>query len=161
MEVGVPYGDTCLFLSFMGLKERRALSSTHWYSRTVFLNGLRLTWIVLLIWGELGLYFRAVASCQWPDADLVRLFSFNTYSPPHSSRNTTGSRPMYSSSQTRSFKMLQRWRTRTSERTGTSLHVSTRMPSYCLGTCLLTESTRPAHRGKLPFYFQLVRASIP
>ncbi|KAJ7901984.1 hypothetical protein B0H14DRAFT_2669388 [Mycena olivaceomarginata] len=57
----------------MGVSERRKfkaksrLSRTVLLSRTVVINGIRLGWIVVLVWGELGIYFFSLSSCRWPE----------------------------------------------------------------------------------------------
>lgn len=58
----------------MGLKERRTsrAAARLRLARPLVVNGLRLCWAVVVVWGELGVYFWAVSSCRWPDAQLVR-----------------------------------------------------------------------------------------
>ncbi|KAJ7076352.1 hypothetical protein B0H15DRAFT_925189 [Mycena belliarum] len=58
----------------MGVSERRKFKATTQHSsravlssRTVVINGIRLAWIVVLVWGELGIYFWSLSSCKWPE----------------------------------------------------------------------------------------------
>ncbi|KAJ7680471.1 hypothetical protein DFH06DRAFT_418962 [Mycena polygramma] len=59
----------------MGVSERRKFKATSSsrFSRTVLLsravviNGIRLSWIVVVLWGELGIYFWSLSSCKWPE----------------------------------------------------------------------------------------------
>ncbi|KAJ6587063.1 hypothetical protein DFH09DRAFT_910520 [Mycena vulgaris] len=57
----------------MGVSERRKFKATNRFSRTVLssrtavINAIRLTWIVVLVWGELGIYFWSLSSCKWPE----------------------------------------------------------------------------------------------
>ncbi|KAJ6594046.1 hypothetical protein B0H19DRAFT_921540 [Mycena capillaripes] len=57
----------------MGVSERRKFKAKSRFSRTVLLsrtvviNGIRLGWIVVLVWGELGIYFWSLSSCKWPE----------------------------------------------------------------------------------------------
>lgn len=52
----------------MRLGERRSLGTTsHLYSRTVAFHFFRLCWVVILIWGELGIFFWSLSSCRWPN----------------------------------------------------------------------------------------------
>ncbi|KAJ7703050.1 hypothetical protein B0H17DRAFT_922428 [Mycena rosella] len=57
----------------MGVSERRKFKATNRFSRTVLssrtvvINGIRLAWIVVLVWGELGIYFWSLSSCKWPE----------------------------------------------------------------------------------------------
>ncbi|KAJ6499148.1 hypothetical protein C8R45DRAFT_105691 [Mycena sanguinolenta] len=57
----------------MGVSERRKFKATNRPSRTVFLsrtvviNTLRLGSIVVVLWGELGIYFWSLSSCKWPE----------------------------------------------------------------------------------------------
>ncbi|KAJ7178332.1 hypothetical protein C8R43DRAFT_871393 [Mycena crocata] len=55
----------------MGVSERRKFKATNrisrTVSRTVVINGIRLSWIVVLVWGELGIYFWSLSSCKWPE----------------------------------------------------------------------------------------------
>ena len=39
---------------------------SHLYSETLRTNALRLIWIVLVIWGELGAFFWSLSACHWP-----------------------------------------------------------------------------------------------
>ncbi|KAJ4483264.1 hypothetical protein J3R30DRAFT_3284279 [Lentinula aciculospora] len=51
----------------MGLSARRhARTSTRFLSRTLIVNIWRLLAIVLLVWGEFGIYFWSLSSCKWP-----------------------------------------------------------------------------------------------
>ncbi|KAJ3772913.1 hypothetical protein FB446DRAFT_734866 [Lentinula raphanica] len=51
----------------MGLSARRhARNSSRLLSRTLIVNIWRLTAIILLIWGEFGVYFWNLSSCKWP-----------------------------------------------------------------------------------------------
>ncbi|KAF7361763.1 Metallophos domain-containing protein [Mycena venus] len=59
----------------MGVSERRKFKATSnrfsrtvLLSRTVVINGIRLGWIVVLVWGELGIYFWSLSSCKWPES---------------------------------------------------------------------------------------------
>ncbi|KAJ7091243.1 hypothetical protein C8R44DRAFT_835866 [Mycena epipterygia] len=59
----------------MGVSERRKFkATTNQFSRTVLssrtfvINGIRLGWIVVLVWGELGIYFWSLSSCKWPES---------------------------------------------------------------------------------------------
>ena len=58
----------------MGISERRKYKATaRWaYSRPLVLNALRLLWIVIVVWGEIGVYYWSLSSCRWPDKNLVR-----------------------------------------------------------------------------------------
>ncbi|KAJ7496142.1 hypothetical protein B0H11DRAFT_2171721 [Mycena galericulata] len=57
----------------MGVSERRKFKASNRFSRTVLssrpvvINGIRLAWIVVLVWGELGIYFWSLSSCKWPE----------------------------------------------------------------------------------------------
>ncbi|KAJ7188118.1 hypothetical protein C8R46DRAFT_1053710 [Mycena filopes] len=57
----------------MGVSERRKFKATNRFSqtilssRTVVINGVRLSWIVVLVWGEIGIYFWSLSSCKWPE----------------------------------------------------------------------------------------------
>ncbi|KAJ7780516.1 hypothetical protein DFH07DRAFT_1055565 [Mycena maculata] len=57
----------------MGVSERRKFKATNRFTRTVLLsrpvviNGFRIAWIVVLVWGELGIYFWSLSSCKWPE----------------------------------------------------------------------------------------------
>ncbi|KAJ7045664.1 hypothetical protein C8F04DRAFT_1065636 [Mycena alexandri] len=57
----------------MGVSERRKFKATNRFSqtilssRTVVINGIRLGWVVVLVWGELGIYFWSLSSCKWPE----------------------------------------------------------------------------------------------
>ncbi|KAJ7497439.1 hypothetical protein FB451DRAFT_1017458 [Mycena latifolia] len=57
----------------MGVSERRKFKASNRFprtvlsSRTVVINGIRLAWIVVLVWGELGIYFWSLSSCKWPE----------------------------------------------------------------------------------------------
>ncbi|KAF8210431.1 hypothetical protein K438DRAFT_1809691 [Mycena galopus ATCC 62051] len=56
----------------MGVSERRKFKTTNRFSRpvlsrTVVINSIRLGWIVVLVWGELGIYFWSLSSCKWPE----------------------------------------------------------------------------------------------
>ena len=33
----------------------------------ILVNGLRLFWVTLVIWGEFGVFFYSLSSCRWPD----------------------------------------------------------------------------------------------
>ncbi|KAJ7268838.1 hypothetical protein B0H12DRAFT_1096918 [Mycena haematopus] len=55
----------------MGVSERRKFKATNrsvLFSRTVVINSLRLGSIVVVLWGELGIYFWSLSSCKWPEA---------------------------------------------------------------------------------------------
>ncbi|TRM70030.1 hypothetical protein BD626DRAFT_476090 [Schizophyllum amplum] len=56
----------------MGISERRKYQATarRIYSRPLVLNVLRVLWIVVVVWGELGTYYWSLASCRWPDKNL-------------------------------------------------------------------------------------------
>ncbi|KAL1717433.1 hypothetical protein EV715DRAFT_274297 [Schizophyllum commune] len=56
----------------MGISERRKYKATaRWaYSRPLVLNALRLLWIVIVVWGEIGVYYWSLSSCRWPDKNL-------------------------------------------------------------------------------------------
>ncbi|KAL1696336.1 hypothetical protein GGG16DRAFT_43723, partial [Schizophyllum commune] len=56
----------------MGISERRKYKATaRWaYSRPLVLNALRLLWIVIVVWGEIGVYYWSLSSCRWPDKSL-------------------------------------------------------------------------------------------
>ncbi|KAK7005639.1 Metallophos domain-containing protein [Favolaschia claudopus] len=68
----------------MGVSERRKFKATSrpsrsvLLSRTVVLNGFRLGWIVVLVWGELGAYFYSLSSCRWPESA-----EWNSEKPTH------------------------------------------------------------------------------
>ncbi|KAJ7072198.1 hypothetical protein C8F01DRAFT_1243274 [Mycena amicta] len=54
----------------MGVSSRRKAARatrTRTLSRTVVINSLRLGWAVVLVWGELGVYFWSLSSCKWPE----------------------------------------------------------------------------------------------
>ncbi|KAJ6625485.1 hypothetical protein B0H10DRAFT_2161751 [Mycena sp. CBHHK59/15] len=59
----------------MGVSERRKFRASNrssrnvLYSPRVVINGTRLLWIVVLVWGELGIYFWSLSSCRWPEFD--------------------------------------------------------------------------------------------
>lgn len=58
----------------MGLTARRnARTARRFFSRTVIVNVWRLIAIVLLIWGEFGVYFWSLSSCRWPTTTQVRI----------------------------------------------------------------------------------------
>ncbi|RDB25239.1 hypothetical protein Hypma_007764 [Hypsizygus marmoreus] len=60
-------------MNTMRLGERRKFrTSSHLYSRTVTINFFRLSWIVLIIWGELGAFFWSLSSCKWPEFSTAR-----------------------------------------------------------------------------------------
>ncbi|KAJ4477028.1 hypothetical protein C8J55DRAFT_561678 [Lentinula edodes] len=51
----------------MGLSARRhARTSGRFLSRTLIVNVWRLLGIILLVWGEFGVYFWSLSSCKWP-----------------------------------------------------------------------------------------------
>ncbi|KAJ3847188.1 hypothetical protein EV368DRAFT_76802 [Lentinula lateritia] len=51
----------------MGLSARRhARTSSRFLSRTLIVNVWRLLGIILLVWGEFGVYFWSLSSCKWP-----------------------------------------------------------------------------------------------
>ncbi|KAF7376273.1 Metallophos domain-containing protein [Mycena sanguinolenta] len=58
----------------MGVSERRKFKAASrssravFLSRTVVINTLRLGSIVVVLWGELGIYFWSLSSCKWPEA---------------------------------------------------------------------------------------------
>ncbi|TFK73948.1 hypothetical protein BDN72DRAFT_813488 [Pluteus cervinus] len=54
----------------MRLRERRTSRafSSRLYSKPVLINVSRLLLIVVLFWGEVGVFLWSVASCRWPDA---------------------------------------------------------------------------------------------
>ncbi|KAF8590903.1 Metallo-dependent phosphatase [Ramaria rubella] len=41
-----------------------------WRTKSGFLISLRLFWVVLVLWCELGVFFWSLSSCRWPDAVL-------------------------------------------------------------------------------------------
>ncbi|GLB37557.1 putative calcineurin-like phosphoesterase [Lyophyllum shimeji] len=52
----------------MHLGERRKFkTSSHLYSRTLTINFFRLCWVVVIIWGELGVFYWSLSSCKWPE----------------------------------------------------------------------------------------------
>ncbi|KAJ7287804.1 hypothetical protein C8J57DRAFT_1496224 [Mycena rebaudengoi] len=51
----------------MGISERRKFRRTALYSRPIWLWSLRLGWVVIVIWGEVGVYFWSLSSCKWPE----------------------------------------------------------------------------------------------
>ncbi|KIY67150.1 hypothetical protein CYLTODRAFT_444201 [Cylindrobasidium torrendii FP15055 ss-10] len=56
----------------MAPNERRAFQPA-WrprLARPLVVNGLRIFWAFIVLWGELGLYFWSISACQWPDARL-------------------------------------------------------------------------------------------
>jgi ethanolamine phosphate phosphodiesterase len=59
----------------MGLRERRSsvlfAGSRRRWAHGTFINALRLLWIILILWGEMGVYFWSLRSCSWPDDILV------------------------------------------------------------------------------------------
>ncbi|KAL1748748.1 hypothetical protein HDZ31DRAFT_28870, partial [Schizophyllum fasciatum] len=58
----------------MGISERRKYkASARWaYPRPLVLNALRVLWIVVVVWGEVGVYYSSLSSCRWPDAHLPK-----------------------------------------------------------------------------------------
>ncbi|KAH9485010.1 hypothetical protein JR316_0001914 [Psilocybe cubensis] len=40
---------------------------SHLYSHTLVTNALRLLWVVLVIWGDLGAFFWSLSDCSWPE----------------------------------------------------------------------------------------------
>lgn len=61
----------------MGLTARRNAKTVarRFLSRTVVVNVWRLIAVVLLIWGEFGVYFWSLSSCRWPTTTQVRMVS--------------------------------------------------------------------------------------
>ncbi|KAG6813544.1 hypothetical protein H0H92_009936 [Tricholoma furcatifolium] len=56
----------------MRLGERRKFKSySHLYSRTLTVNLFRLCWIVLVIWGDWGVYHWSLSTCKWPELSLT------------------------------------------------------------------------------------------
>ncbi|KAF9565550.1 hypothetical protein CPC08DRAFT_683670 [Agrocybe pediades] len=43
---------------------------SHLYSHTVITNALRLLWVVVVIWGDLGSFFWSLSACRWPRVDI-------------------------------------------------------------------------------------------
>ncbi|KAF9451972.1 hypothetical protein P691DRAFT_661989 [Macrolepiota fuliginosa MF-IS2] len=41
-------------------------STRRLYSPTITTNALRLLWVLLILWGELGIYFWSISPCRWP-----------------------------------------------------------------------------------------------
>lgn len=80
----------------MGLRERRTFRiPSHRYSRTLFVSGFRLFWVILIIWGELGTFFWSLSSCRWPVLDTVSwACSFQLFNPLKNISNLVG-RPTY------------------------------------------------------------------
>ncbi|PPQ93724.1 hypothetical protein CVT25_013063 [Psilocybe cyanescens] len=52
---------------------------SHLYSHTLVTNALRLLWVVLVIWGDLGAFFWSLSDCSWPEVETgnVRLIIIN------------------------------------------------------------------------------------
>ncbi|KAF9024829.1 Metallo-dependent phosphatase [Hymenopellis radicata] len=80
----------------MGLKERRTSRTTA--RRPLVVNGLRIFWAVVVVWGELVVYFWSASSCSWPDGQLpatgnppthVMLLSDPQVKPPNAIRDDT------------------------------------------------------------------------
>ncbi|KAG6880190.1 hypothetical protein C0992_003854 [Termitomyces sp. T32_za158] len=46
-------------------------------------NGLRLFWVIVTLWYELGVFFKSVHSCDWPDAVLQSTHSRAAEKPAH------------------------------------------------------------------------------
>ncbi|KAG6886184.1 hypothetical protein C0993_000702 [Termitomyces sp. T159_Od127] len=46
-------------------------------------NGLRFFWVIITLWYELGVFFRSVSSCNWPDAALGLAYSDAAHTPAH------------------------------------------------------------------------------
>ncbi|KAF5370828.1 hypothetical protein D9758_001955 [Tetrapyrgos nigripes] len=54
-----------------GLTERRKLRVSSWLcSRAVVINIFRIFGVLVLLWGELGIYHWKISSCKWPDSGL-------------------------------------------------------------------------------------------
>lgn len=60
----------------MRLGERRSLRATNLSSRTITIHLFRLCWVVVLIWGELGIFFWSLSSCRWPNLKTVGISFF-------------------------------------------------------------------------------------
>ncbi|KAH7920776.1 Metallo-dependent phosphatase [Leucogyrophana mollusca] len=49
------------------------MSGTHTnqvsHSHRLFVNGLRMTWVLLVLWYELGTFVQVLSSCDWPDSN--------------------------------------------------------------------------------------------
>ncbi|KNZ72874.1 Cell division control protein 1 [Termitomyces sp. J132] len=45
-------------------------------------NGLRIVWVIVTLWYELGVFFKSVSSCNWPDA-VLRSSPHVTNTPSH------------------------------------------------------------------------------
>lgn len=74
----------------MRLGERRSLGTTsHLYSRTVAFHFFRLCWVVILIWGELGIFFWSLSSCRWPNLKDVSIGSFDIPQLPEADIQST------------------------------------------------------------------------
>ncbi|KAG6833568.1 hypothetical protein H0H87_005219 [Tephrocybe sp. NHM501043] len=46
-------------------------------------NVLRILWVVITIWYELGVFFNSVSSCNWPDANLQSPSPSTVDTPSH------------------------------------------------------------------------------
>ncbi|KAF7970296.1 hypothetical protein HWV62_24424 [Athelia sp. TMB] len=50
------------------------------FSHRALINGLRLLWVLVVLWCEVGAFFYALADCKWPDAPLIQ---HGTAAPTH------------------------------------------------------------------------------
>jgi hypothetical protein len=66
----------------MRLGERRSLRTSHLYSRKLTIHFFRLCWVVIIIWGELGVFFWSLSSCRWPSLKNVNIDSFHVTQLP-------------------------------------------------------------------------------
>ncbi|KAG6842150.1 hypothetical protein C0991_001643 [Blastosporella zonata] len=49
----------------------------------VVVNGLRIFWVIITLWYELGVFFHSVSSCDWPDAALQSSSPHAAGTPSH------------------------------------------------------------------------------
>ncbi|KII92971.1 hypothetical protein PLICRDRAFT_696224 [Plicaturopsis crispa FD-325 SS-3] len=58
-----------------GLRERRSIDrrSPRVCTPKILLNGLRLSWVTIVVWCEIGTFFWSLRSCRWPDGALEPL----------------------------------------------------------------------------------------
>jgi hypothetical protein len=50
----------------------------HFYSPAFITNALRLLWVVIVIGGELGVFFWSLSGCRWPSIDLGQVGSHSS-----------------------------------------------------------------------------------
>ncbi|KAF8897093.1 hypothetical protein CPB84DRAFT_1781548 [Gymnopilus junonius] len=47
-----------------------ASRQSHLYSHALTTNVLRLLWVVIVIWGDLGIFFWSLSGCRWPEVNI-------------------------------------------------------------------------------------------